>query len=339
MIRCRVTDFVEPDLNWEAESYESTGVDFKAFQLRNADAAQLVRELSDAQVLVVDQAKITRAVLEGLPEVKLIIRHGDGYDNVDVAAATELGIAVANKPGFWSEEVADQALVLALAAVRKIGVQRIIAARTGQTADSLWNLKAAFPLARLRALTVGVIGFGKIGRHFAAKTAALGMKVVVHDAMIEARVIQEAGYSAVSFEELLAVSDIVSPHVPATPQTTGLFTAQTLAMMKPTAILVNSSRGAVVVTDDLVAALRNGVIAGAALDATSPEPLPQDHPLLSMPNVIVTPHLGWYSEDAMWEMRRSIVEDVIALGSGKLPVSVVNPDVLKRENSRNKAGA
>jgi D-3-phosphoglycerate dehydrogenase / 2-oxoglutarate reductase len=326
-VNCVVTDYVEPDLEWEAEQYHGNAVDFLALQLRNAPARKIVETVRNASVLVVDQARITREVIEGLPQCKLIIRHGDGYDNLDLEAATRAGIVCANKPGFWSQEVAEQAFALALSLLLRIPSQQSIAATGGS--DAGWDLSLAKPQRRLSGLTAGIVGFGKIGRRAAPLFRAVFSKVLVVDPFVAQTEISSAGFTPVELEELLATSDIVSVHVPATPETVRMICGSSIAAMKPGAALVNTSRGPIVETNALVSALQSGALGGAALDVTDPEPLPPNHPLMGMPNVIVTPHMCWYSEDAMWAMRRSIVEDVLNFRSGRLPTSVVNPAVLK----------
>jgi len=265
--------------------------------------------------------------------LRLIIRHGDGYDNVDVAAATGAGVAVANKPGFWSLEAAEHAMVLTLAVASRLHVQQDVAARTGQPADTPWDLARVYPIPRLRGRTVGVMGYGRTGSHYARLMYGLGCSVIVHDRSTPGSVIREAGFRPVSFDALVRESDVLSLHVPATTATAGLFDARMLRRMKNDSILINTARGSIVVTEDLTAALRSGHIRGAGLDVTDPEPLPRDHRLLRMPQVVVTPHLGWYSEEAMWAMRRSILDDVLNFSRGILPRSIVNPEVLPEEDS------
>lgn len=326
MIRCRTTDYVELDMEWEQKRYAEAGVDYRALQLRFASEEEVIANVSDAHMIISDQVVISKAVIDATPELRLVIRHGEGYDNVDLPAATARGVAVANKPAFWSEEVADHALTLILAGRSKLALQQRIARREGLTATQNWRIADAFPIPRIKGLTLGIVGFGKIGRFLAGKARALGMKILVHDPFLTE--LDPALGDTVPLDELLENADANSLHVPATPDTEGLLDATAFRKMKATATVVNCSRGAVIVTDDLVDALQRGTIAAACLDATSPEPLPQDHPLLSLPQAIVTPHLGWYSDEALWNMRRSIVDDVLALAEGRYPGSVVNPEVI-----------
>ena len=334
MFKCIVTDYVEPDLNWEAGQYQEAGIKFEALQLRKAEPSEIASRVSDADVLVVDQARITEEVMMAMKKCQLIIRHGDGYDNLDLKSASAQGIVCVNKPGFWSREVAELAFCLALALCLKLPEQQRVAASPRPGPEGGWNLSPAMPQRSVSGMTVGVMGFGKIGRHAARFFGGVCSQVLVHDPFVDREMIERTGATAVSMDELLSQSDILTIHVPATAETTGFFDHARIARMKAGAMLVNTARGPIVRADALVAALESGHLSGAALDVTDPEPLPGGHPLFSLPNVIVTPHLGWYSEDALWNMRRSIVEDVIAAANGKLPSTVINPAVLQASNLR-----
>ena len=330
---CVTCDTVEPDMSWEIEQYTATRVEYRVHQLKAAPASEIIEAGSDAHVLVVDQTRINREVIEGLPECRLIIRHGDGYDNLDLDAATEHGIICINKPGFWSREAAEQALVLAMALALKIPVQESVA-RSPTGIGSGWDLKAIMPYKSLAARTVGIVGFGKIGSYASKLFGSIVGRVLVHDPFLEDLYIEEGGGLPVPLDELARDSDIVSIHVPAKADTVGLFDSHLLGKMKNGAILINTARGTIVDTDALVSALKSGRLSGAGLDSTDPEPLPRDHPLFEIPNVIITPHMGWYSEDALAKMRKSIVADVLNAADGRIPTSVVNPEVLEKPNLR-----
>ena len=337
-MKCRMTDYVESNLDWEQAEYEKAGIDFTAFQLRGADTDEVAAALADSDVLIVNEVQVSRPVLEAMERCRLVIRHGDGYDNIDTTAATELGIVCANEPGVWTEEVADQALGFLYGLLLKLPIQRSVAREVRDGSERPWDLDRVYPVRRVGENVVGVIGFGKIGKAVARRLKALGFELLVHDPYVGPEAVSTiTGREPSSLQEVLAGSDAVTLHVPATPETVGMIDAAALRQMKESAVLVNTSRGAVVVTDDLVQALRDRRIAAAALDVTSPEPLPSDHPLLAMENVVVTPHLAWYSDDALWAMRKSIVEDVLAFQAGRLPDSVVNAEVLQSQALRFKA--
>lgn len=320
---CVVTDYVEPDLDWEARRYREENIEFRPYQLRGASTEAILDAVRDAHVVVVDQLRITAEILRGMRNCRLIIRHGDGTDNLDLATARELGIPCASKPGFWSREVAEQALMLILALRGRLPAQQDIARHPDFGAVFPWDLPRAFPAHRLEGSQAGVIGFGRIGRLAAAKLMALGVETMVYDTYVDDNEIRDAGAMPVSFEQLIETSEIITIHVPKTPETTGLFHQAVFRRMKPGVILVNTSRGGILDTQSLLEALEDGTVGAAGLDSTDPEPLPPEHPLLHRENVIVTPHLGWYSEEAMWAMRRSIVDDVIRFRDGLLPSSIV----------------
>lgn len=328
-MKCVVTDYVEKDLDWEREQYEAAGVAFEPLQLRGAGAGRLLEHVSDADVLVVDQARITPEVIAGLRKCTLIIRHGDGFDNLDVAAATDAGILCANKPGFWSVNVAEQTVLLALSLIRKLPAQLAVAAAPRDGENSGWDLSPAMPMRLAGSLTAGVVGYGKIGEVVASMFSVLFDRVLVSDpGVTPGEKLSGANVVGASHEELYRSADLVSLHVPANEKTTRMIDAAVLALMKPGGFLVNTARGAVVDSDALANAVQSGRLAGAALDVTSPEPLPTDHPLRACDNVMVTPHLGWYAEDALWNMRRSIVADVLGARDGTAPASVLNRELL-----------
>lgn len=327
-MKCVVTDYVEPELDYETAEYAAAGITFAHFQMKKATSAELIQVSSDADVLIVDQATISADVLRGAARCALVIRHGDGYDNVDLSAATDLGIAVANKPGFWSREVAEQALVLGLTMFRRLPEQQRVAAGRGDLGGGTWRLKDVFPIMRIGEATLGIVGFGRIGSTLCSIAQGVYRSVVVYDPYVDPASVERCGGVPASWTQLLAESDVVSLHVPLTDQTRGIMNDRAFAAMKRSPVVVNTARGPVVETEALVRALERGLVRAAALDTTDPEPLQPDHALYASPRVIVTPHLGWYSEQAMDSMRRSIVRDVINLRAGILPDSVVNRSVL-----------
>lgn len=321
---CVVTDHVEPDLDWEAARYKEAGIEFLSYQLRGASAEKVVEAVGDANVVVVDQLRLSAEILKQMTNCGLVIRHGDGTDNLDLVAAGQLGIPCASKPGFWSVEVAEQAIMLITALRGRLPEQQAVARNADLSAPFPWDLVRLFPAHRLEGCRGGVVGFGRIGRLVATKLAALGVQPVVYDPFLDEETIRSAGASPVAFDELIATSDIITIHTPKTTETSGLFTQSVFQQMKRGVTLVNTSRGGIVETDALIEALDDGTVRAAGLDSTDPEPLPPSHTLLHRENVIVTPHLGWYSEESMWAMRRSIVSDVIRFRNGELPSTIVN---------------
>jgi len=315
-------------MDFEEKGYQEAGVEFQHYQLRHAPEEELGDAVADADVVVVDQAKMSERVLKAASHCGLVIRHGDGYDNVDIDAATQLGIAVANKPGFWSQEVAEQALTVALALFRKLPQQIEVASHPRTGSGPTWNLTRLFPIRRISDSVFGVVGFGRIGRRVTSLAAALFDVVLVHDPYVDGKDVRKQGGSKVELSELLGQSDVVSLHVPVTTETHGLIDSHAFQEMKRAPVFVNTARGSLVDTNALVRALEDGSVSAAALDATNPEPLPEAHKLRSFKNVVITPHLGWYSHDAMEAMRRSIVEDVLRYADGTYPASVINSKVV-----------
>ena len=256
--------------------------------------------------------------IDGMQRCRIIVRYGIGVDNVALEAARRRGIVVANVPDYCVDEVADHALALMLAVLRRVvPAHRVVR-------DGRWDVTVMAGVRRLRELTLGVVGFGRIGRTVGTKASALGMRVVAYDPWVPAEAIRSAGAQPVSLDELLAQADVVTLHCPLTPETRHLLGAAQLARMKPTAYLVNTSRGELVDADALAEALRSGKLAGAALDVLPQEPPPAGHPLLSLDNVVVTPHVAWYSEDSLVELRTKAaqqVREVLLGGSARYRVA------------------
>jgi D-3-phosphoglycerate dehydrogenase len=304
----------------------------EALQLKTASPAELVARFAGADILLVNMARITREVIAGLRKTKLIIRHGIGYDNVDAAAATRRGIVLANEATASSEDVAEHAAMLILETFKKKKLQDIILEdwiRTG-----VWSSAKIAPLYRLSGKTLGIVGCGNIGSRLLEKMGGFGMRILVCDPYLPAERLRELGVAHTPFPAILGESDILSIHVPVIPETRGMFNAAAFAAMKPSAFLVNTARGPVIRTNDLVEALKKGVIAGAALDVFEDEPPQPKLELRRMKNVILSPHIAWYSEEGGWDIRHMIMEDVKAFLAGRLPRFVVNREVLQKSNLR-----
>lgn len=283
-----------------------TGPDDADERLAGADAVLNLRYELDAD---------TVAAME---RCQVVARYGIGVDNVAVEAATERGIPVTNVPGYCTEEVATHALSLLLALVR--GLKRYDASVTAGD----WDRGAAVPIARFSELTVGVVGYGDIGRAVGERVAALGANVVASDPFLDADDVAEDPAELVEFEALLSDSDAVTVHSPLTDGTRGLFDADAIARMPDSAVLVNVARGPIVDDDAVAAALDAGELAGAGLDVFPEEPPASDNPLRDHPRVVTTPHVAWYSEEANDERRRRAAESVRVVLTGGEPDNVVN---------------
>jgi D-3-phosphoglycerate dehydrogenase len=307
-------------------------------ELREAplfSADEIVEHGHDADVLLVGAVEpLTAAVLRDLPNCEGIVRRGIGHDNVDVDAATGLGIVVANVPDASVQEVSDHALALCLTLARRVvPLDRAVRAHLADpgAGAGLGQVHARRRgMRRLDQLTLGIVGFGRIGAALAGKARHLVARVLVSDPAVAAASIVAAGAFPVGLDELLTDADIVSLNAPLIPSTHHLIGERALARMKPGALLVNTARGGLVDHEALARALGEGRLAGAALDVTDPEPLPPTHPLLRSDAVVLTGHSAASSESATAELRRRSVEAVLAILAGRRPDSVVNPEVLDR---------
>lgn len=278
--------------------------------------------LATADGVICDGYAVTGALLDQAPRLRIVAEYGIGYDNIDVAAASARGIWVANVPGFCIHEVADHTLALILAANR-----RIIALDQSTRAGQWDAVGVAAGTQRLSEQTLGLVGFGGIGRLVAKRALSFGMRILVYSPHTTPEIAREHGVERVDLSDLYAQSDYVSLHLPSTANTRDLIDEKTLAQFKPTAWLINTARGSIVNEAALARALTTGRLAGAALDVRSPEPPETPDALRALPNVIITPHAAYYSESSLAELRRRAAGNVAAVLSGKQPVHPVNPTI------------
>jgi D-3-phosphoglycerate dehydrogenase len=287
------------------------------------DPEELITRTRDADALVVSFAPVNRRVLSALEGLKTVVRTGVGYDVIDVPAATELGVIVVNIPDIWIREVANHALAMLLAWNRKI----ILLDR--QVRAGTWS--GGVPGERTGSLhgeTVGIVGLGNIGSAFARRIAALETKVIAYDPYVDQARFTALGVERVMTLEALAErSDYVSVHTLLNSETRHLIGESFFRRMKPTAILINTSRGPVVDEKALTKALQDKRIAGACLDVWEQEPVTPDNPLLKMDNVIATPHAAYFSSPAVAAVPRRCGEEVARVLTGQRPLNVVNPQV------------
>jgi D-3-phosphoglycerate dehydrogenase len=321
--RVVVTDHVYPSVEVEEGILKSVGFDFKVYQCRGED--EVIEACRGADGILTTFAPITRRVIQALDKARVIVRHGVGYDNIDVSAASEKGIMVVNIPEFGGSEVADHTLALITSLLRRIPQYDRLVKSGG------WRSWAAYrPLPPLYRLTLGVVGFGRIGRQVALKAMkGFDMRVVAYDPYVAREEFERLGVTSVTLENLLRISDIVSLHTPLTDETRHLIDGEKLRLMKPSAILVNTSRGPVVDQKALVEALRRGWISGAALDVLALEPPEGDDPLLGMENVILTPHVAWFSEESFIDLLRKAASEVVRALKGEEPLHIVNRSELE----------
>jgi len=286
------------------------------------DADEVIARTRDADALIISSSPVTRRVMESLEGVKAVMRTGVGYDVIDVAAATELGVVVINVPDVWIREVANHALALLLAWNRKIvTLDREVHAGT-------WSSRVPGAVTgSLHGETVGIVGLGNIGSAFARRIAALETHVIACDPYVDDARFKALGVERVDLPTLAARADYVSVHALLNAETRGLINEAFLRRMKPTACLVNTSRGPVVDEAALVRALQERKLAGAALDVFEQEPLAADSPLRRMDNVILTPHAAYFSSPAVAQVPKRCGEEIARVLLKERPINVVNPEV------------
>ena len=320
-----LTDYVWESLDIEREILGGTA-DLVPLQVTDPEA--FFPEAADCDALLNTYGgPITAGVMARMPRCRIIARYGIGVDTIDLDAATEAGIIVTNNPTYCIEEVAEHTLAMMLSAARKITFY------DRQVRGGGWAVPPGKPMYRIAGSTAGLIGFGNIARRVAKAAAALDMRVLYFDPFVEQGQFDAPGQKA-ELAEVLEQADHLCVHAPLTPQTRGMLNADAFAQMKPTAVLINCSRGPIVDTAALIDALDAGEIAGCALDTTDPEPLPEDHTLRTRDNVIINPHAAWYSEGAMAGLQRGAPSEVRRVLEGRWPANVVNRAV----KGRNRAG-
>jgi len=286
--------------------------------------AKVLEAVRDADAALCGSEPYTREVFANAPKLKVVVRYGIGVDTVDLDAATDHGVMVANFPDFCIEEVANHALVLMLACAKKVvQLDRTLREKGWQESRALMS-----PMGAIHDQTLGLVAFGNIARALAQRARLLHMQVIAYDPYVEASVFTQAGVESVSLMEVAERSDYVSCHPPLTPQTRGMIDATFFSHMKPTAYFINTSRGAVVNEADLVAALEKKQIAGAGLDVYETEPIASTHPLCAMPNVILLPHTASYADATFQSLYYRVAKAALAVVRGGVPEFVANPAVI-----------
>ncbi|MDY5661246.1 MAG: C-terminal binding protein [Coriobacteriales bacterium] len=315
-----ITDYDMDDTRVEAQMAADAGVELAVFEDRSPEG--IIKNAADADGIVFSYGNMTRAVIETLaPKLKVISRTGVGFDTIDVPAATEHGVAICTPPGYGNEVVSDHAITLALAVLRRINeLDRDIKA-------GVWDYAATRPLGQVYGRTFGVVGMGAIGRAVARKAAGLGFRVICCSRSLVPHRRTPEGYETCTYEELLERADVVSFHCALTPQTHHLLDAAHLALMKPGAVVVNTSRGAVVDTIALADALEQGKLWGAGIDVFETEPVEHDHPLLAAPHTVLSAHAAYFSEESGMELRTRTMQAAIDVVSGRRPADCINPEV------------
>lgn len=315
-----ITDFGSPENDIEEAELRASGLDYKLVRLNASTAEQLIPQVSDADALIVQWAKIDRQVIESLTRCKVISRYGIGVDMVDLKAAGERGIPVANVNDYCFDEVSTHTLTFLLMLNRHLLThhQHVKAGNWGKSAV------AGGPPSRLNGQTLGIVGMGNIGRAVVEKAKPFVAQIIAFDPYLTTAQAADIGVELVSFDDLLRRADYVTVHCPLTDETRHLFNAAAFDKMKPTAYLINMARGPVVDQPALVEALKSGKILGAALDVLEKEPPDADDPLLKLDNVLFTPHTSSWSAESGLQLRRGVVRNVVDALQGRQPKSVVN---------------
>ena len=294
-------------------------VDARIEIFRSGSAAEARKAFAAADGILVNLFPITAEVIGSLDGCRVISRYGVGYDNVDVEAATRRGIWVAFVPDYCFEDVSDHALALLL------GCARSIPYKDRKVREGKWNLHRDRPCNRIQGTTLGMVGYGAAARCMHRKVMGLGFaRVLVYDPYERISAIKAAGGTPVDFPTLLKESDFVSLHVPLTKETRHMIGVEQIAMMKKSAMLINTSRGSVIDEAAVGRALLEGRLAAAGLDVFEKEPVPPDSVLLTLDNVILTDHAGWYSEESEVELKTKAARNVAAVLAGGKPVYPVN---------------
>lgn len=321
-----VTDYAWPDLAIERRLLAE--INAALLVAESAGAEEIIRLAPQADAILTCWAELPPAALEAAPRCRMISRYGIGLDNIPVQRATELGIVVTNVPDFCLEEVSDHVMALLLASARQI-IPQNAASRAG-----LWQRETRHPIPRLRGQTLGLIGYGNIAQALVPKAQGFGMDVLAYTPRLTAGRLANGVEAVNRLDDLLTRADFVSIHAPLTDETREMIDEAALRRMKPSAVLINTSRGAIVDESALERALYEGWIAGACLDVLAQEPPRPNHPLLGMDNVIVTPHAAFYSAAAVAELQEKAARNVADVLQGKRPAHIVNAAVLGQANCR-----
>jgi D-3-phosphoglycerate dehydrogenase len=324
MYRVYVTDYDYPDLAIEKAVLEPIGAEVIGLQCKSGEG--LGELAADGDAVLQQYAKIPAATIAQLSKCKVIARYGIGVDIVDVEAAARAGITVTNVPDYCIEEVADHSISMAFTIIRSIPTYAA-STRRGKWHWDEWDR----PIRRMRGSVFGFVGFGRIAQNMARKLQAFGFDLIAYDPYVSESLMRSHGVKKAGLQELLAASDIVDVMCPYTPETHHLIDAEALALMKKGSLLVNCARGKVIDNTALYDALLSGHIAAAALDDTEEEPAkqmswsPEDNKLFSLENCLVTPHVGYISQEALDEARRTAAENVRAVLLGQPPLNPVRP--------------
>jgi D-3-phosphoglycerate dehydrogenase len=325
-----VTDYIEEELNWEKDQLSKrTNVVFETYQLKHADEDTIIEKTKDAHIIVVNMAGFSARVIESLDNCQLIIRHGVGYDNVDVPACTKKGIMLINIPDYCIEEVAEQAVMHIINCSRKFMFQQRSMQQSVERGE--WDFDVVYPIYQISYKTLGIIGCGRIGSMVHRLMSGFNMKHLICDPYLTEERKAELGVQTVSLESVMRESDIITIHTPLNDETRHLVGEEELRMMKSTAFVVNTARGGILDENAVAKACREKWIAGAAIDVYEyREPPEKKSHLLQIDNIMLTPHLAWYSVESEWKIREKILENILRVMDGNLPNNIINSEVIEQ---------
>lgn len=314
-----ITDCDHGSIEEEREEFRRIGAELILAQVREEE--EIIQTCKEADGLIIQYAPLTKRVIEALPYCKVISRYGVGVDSVDLQAATDYGIIVANVPDYCTDEVSNHTIAMLLSLLRKTVFF------DKRVKENKWDFRLGMPIHRLQGKILGLIGCGRIGLEVAKKISVFGVKVIAFDPYLQ-RVGE--GIELTDLDTLLKKSDFISIHCPLNESTRHLIGEREFKKMQRKPILINTSRGAIIDEKALIHALEQGLVSGAGLDVLENEPPDIQNPLLKMENVILSPHVGFYSEESIRELKRRTAENVSAVLTGVWPKSIVNREVIGR---------